>query len=288
MAEQAPSIALCATAPGVGLIVAATYVSVIDDAKRFRNAHTAAAYLGLVGRLHSGVASEVAAASETGALPSALAPQACGVPPWPPAAPPKTAEIELQPRPSIERSVPQTPLLVQQPARVKLITVWEGHVLSGVPADVSRQGSPASAGSAAPPAAPPRAPSPLAEKVAPQVLSAWQQDDSGMRPPDGALHVVPPQTTGADEDVPVSLSPVIVPDPLEPLELLEPLEPELPPASPSFCVPPLPLPLELLPQATAAASAIVGRRTARRRFIRLSYLWRCRWEEEGEPLTKSP
>jgi transposase len=32
----------------VGLIVAATYVSVIDDAKRFRNAHTVAAYLGLV------------------------------------------------------------------------------------------------------------------------------------------------------------------------------------------------------------------------------------------------
>ena len=36
MAEQDPTIALCATAPGVGLIVAATYVSVIDDAKRFR------------------------------------------------------------------------------------------------------------------------------------------------------------------------------------------------------------------------------------------------------------
>jgi transposase len=48
MAEQDPSIALCATAPGVGLIVAATYVSVIDDAKRFRNAHAVAAYLGLV------------------------------------------------------------------------------------------------------------------------------------------------------------------------------------------------------------------------------------------------
>ena len=48
MAEQDASIALCATAPGVGLIVAATYVSVIDDAKRFRNAHTVAAYLGLV------------------------------------------------------------------------------------------------------------------------------------------------------------------------------------------------------------------------------------------------
>jgi transposase len=48
MAEQDPTIALCAAAPGVGLIVAATYVSVIDDAKRFRNAHAVAAYLGLV------------------------------------------------------------------------------------------------------------------------------------------------------------------------------------------------------------------------------------------------
>jgi transposase len=48
MAEKDPSIALCATAPVVGLIVAATYVSVIDEAKRFRNAHAVAAYLGLV------------------------------------------------------------------------------------------------------------------------------------------------------------------------------------------------------------------------------------------------
>jgi hypothetical protein len=48
VAEQDPTIALCATVPGVGLIVAATYVSVIDEAKRFRNAHAVAAYLGLV------------------------------------------------------------------------------------------------------------------------------------------------------------------------------------------------------------------------------------------------
>lgn len=48
VAEKDSSIALCATAPGVGLIVAATYVSVIDEAKRFRNAHAVAAYLGLV------------------------------------------------------------------------------------------------------------------------------------------------------------------------------------------------------------------------------------------------
>jgi transposase len=48
VAEQDPTIALCATVPGVGLIVAATYVSVIDEAKRFRNGHAVAAYLGLV------------------------------------------------------------------------------------------------------------------------------------------------------------------------------------------------------------------------------------------------
>ena len=48
IAKGDESIRLCATAPGVGLIVAATYVSVIDDAKRFRNAHAVSAYLGLV------------------------------------------------------------------------------------------------------------------------------------------------------------------------------------------------------------------------------------------------
>lgn len=48
IAKNDISIRLCATAPGVGLIVAATFVSVIDDAKRFRNAHAVSAYLGLV------------------------------------------------------------------------------------------------------------------------------------------------------------------------------------------------------------------------------------------------
>jgi len=41
-------IRLCATVPGVAVIVAATFVSVIDEAKRFRNAHAVSAYLGLV------------------------------------------------------------------------------------------------------------------------------------------------------------------------------------------------------------------------------------------------
>ena len=48
IAKNDASIRLCATAPGVGVIVAATFVSVIDDAKRFRNAHAVSAYLGLV------------------------------------------------------------------------------------------------------------------------------------------------------------------------------------------------------------------------------------------------
>jgi transposase len=48
LARREPIIGLCATVPGVGLIVAATFVSVIDEAKRFRNAHAVGAYLGLV------------------------------------------------------------------------------------------------------------------------------------------------------------------------------------------------------------------------------------------------
>lgn len=42
-----PMVTLCTSAPGVGLVVAATYVSVLDDAKRFRNADTVASYFGL-------------------------------------------------------------------------------------------------------------------------------------------------------------------------------------------------------------------------------------------------
>jgi transposase len=48
LAKGDPIIRLCATAPGVALIVSATFVSVIDEAKRFRNAHAVSAYLGLV------------------------------------------------------------------------------------------------------------------------------------------------------------------------------------------------------------------------------------------------
>jgi len=48
LAKRDPVISLCATAPGVALIVSAVFVSVIDEAKRFRSAHAVGAYLGLV------------------------------------------------------------------------------------------------------------------------------------------------------------------------------------------------------------------------------------------------
>jgi transposase len=47
LAQRDETLRLLATAPGVGLIVAATYVSVIDDAHRFRNAQAVGSYLGL-------------------------------------------------------------------------------------------------------------------------------------------------------------------------------------------------------------------------------------------------
>jgi transposase len=43
-----PAIVRLATSPGVSKIVSATFVSVIDEASRFRNAHQVEAYLGLV------------------------------------------------------------------------------------------------------------------------------------------------------------------------------------------------------------------------------------------------
>jgi transposase len=48
LCEREPVVSLLATMPGVGLIVAAAFVSVVDNAERFRNAHQVEAYLGLV------------------------------------------------------------------------------------------------------------------------------------------------------------------------------------------------------------------------------------------------
>lgn len=48
LCAREPVIMQLTTAPGVGLIVAAAFVSVVDDAKRFRQAHQLESYLGLV------------------------------------------------------------------------------------------------------------------------------------------------------------------------------------------------------------------------------------------------
>jgi hypothetical protein len=48
LCELEPTVKLLMTAPRVGPIVAATFVSVIDEARRFSNAHQVEAYLGLV------------------------------------------------------------------------------------------------------------------------------------------------------------------------------------------------------------------------------------------------
>lgn len=48
LSGEEPQIARLTTTPGVGPIVAAAFVSVIDEAGRFRNAHQVESYLGLV------------------------------------------------------------------------------------------------------------------------------------------------------------------------------------------------------------------------------------------------
>jgi transposase len=47
MVADDPLVTICTSAPGVGVIVAATYISVLDEAKRFRNADAVASYFGL-------------------------------------------------------------------------------------------------------------------------------------------------------------------------------------------------------------------------------------------------
>jgi transposase len=48
LCQTEPVVQLLMTAPGVGPTVAACFVSVVDDAKRFRSAHHVESYLGLV------------------------------------------------------------------------------------------------------------------------------------------------------------------------------------------------------------------------------------------------
>ncbi|HVW25468.1 MAG TPA: transposase [Polyangiaceae bacterium] len=53
LGQDEAMIARLTTAPGVGLIVAAAFVSVIDEARRFEGAHQVESYLGLVPRENS-------------------------------------------------------------------------------------------------------------------------------------------------------------------------------------------------------------------------------------------
>lgn len=48
LCAEEPVVQLLCTAPGVGPVVAAVFVSVVDEAKRFRRAHEVESYLGLV------------------------------------------------------------------------------------------------------------------------------------------------------------------------------------------------------------------------------------------------
>lgn len=61
-----PIIQYLSTVSGVGLIVAAAFVSVVDDAKRFRRAHHVEAYLGLVPAEHSSVHRRIGAITKEG------------------------------------------------------------------------------------------------------------------------------------------------------------------------------------------------------------------------------
>lgn len=53
LAKTEPVVERLTTAPSVGLVVAAAFVSVIDEAKRFQGAHQVESYLGLVPRENS-------------------------------------------------------------------------------------------------------------------------------------------------------------------------------------------------------------------------------------------
>ncbi len=55
LCQQEPAVLQLGTAPGVSVVIAAQYVSVIDDPKRFRHAHQVESYLGLVPSEHTSV-----------------------------------------------------------------------------------------------------------------------------------------------------------------------------------------------------------------------------------------
>jgi transposase len=66
LCQTEPVIEQLATAPGVGLIVAACFVSVIDEANRFGRAHQVQAYLGLVPSENTSVKRKLGAITKQG------------------------------------------------------------------------------------------------------------------------------------------------------------------------------------------------------------------------------
>jgi transposase len=66
LAAREPAIAKLKTAPGVGTVVAAGFVSVIDDPHRFDRAHAMESYLGLVPSEHTSGKRRVGAISKQG------------------------------------------------------------------------------------------------------------------------------------------------------------------------------------------------------------------------------
>jgi transposase len=66
LCQTEPVIEQLATAPGVGLIVAACFVSVIDEANRFDRAHQVQAYLGLVPSENTSVKRKLGAITKQG------------------------------------------------------------------------------------------------------------------------------------------------------------------------------------------------------------------------------
>jgi transposase len=55
LCRQEPAVMELCTTPGVSIVIAAQYVSVIDDPKRFKHAHQVESYLGLVPSEHTSV-----------------------------------------------------------------------------------------------------------------------------------------------------------------------------------------------------------------------------------------
>jgi len=55
LCQEEPAVLRLGTTPGVSVVIAAQYVSVIDDPTRFRNAHQVESYLGLVPSEHTSV-----------------------------------------------------------------------------------------------------------------------------------------------------------------------------------------------------------------------------------------